>query len=225
VSDFFLFGVLPYIAMVVFFIVTVQRYRQRKFSYSSLSTQFLENKQHFWGSVPFHYGILVVLAGHVLAFLLPKTILAWNAEPMRLYALEITGLAVGLLTVIGLINIVVRRVLNARLRKVSTVSDWVLYGLLLFQVGTGVTIAYTNAWGSSWFAASASPWLWSLVTLAPEVGYVAPLPLLVKLHIINAWVLIGFFPFTRLVHILVIPNMYLWRRPQLVLWNKRGRAS
>ncbi|MFQ6610595.1 MAG: respiratory nitrate reductase subunit gamma [Fidelibacterota bacterium] len=27
------------------------------------------------------------------------------------------------------------------------------------------------------------------------------------------------FPFSRLVHVLVVPNPYLWRRPQLVRWN------
>ena len=37
----------------------------RPFTYSSLSSQFLENQHHFWAQVPFHYGILVVLAGHV----------------------------------------------------------------------------------------------------------------------------------------------------------------
>ena len=47
VNDFLLFVVLPYVAMVVFLLVTIQRYRQRTFSYSSLSSQFLENKRHF----------------------------------------------------------------------------------------------------------------------------------------------------------------------------------
>jgi len=26
------------------------------------------------------------------------------------------------------------------------------------------------------------------------------------------------FPFTRLVHLLVVPNPYLWRKPQMVRW-------
>ncbi len=47
------------------------------------------------------------------------------------------------------------------------------------------------------------------------------MPLAVKLHIVNAFVLIGFFPFTRLVHILVTPNPYLWRKPQVVRWYGR----
>lgn len=217
--DLLLFGVLPYVAMVVFLIVTIQRYRMRGFSYSSLSSQFLENQHHFWGSVPFHYGILLVLLGHVLAVLFPGTLLGWNAAPLRLAVLEVTGLALALLTLVGLANIVLRRLTHRLSRRVTSGLDWVVYALLLVQVLSGIGIALLHGWGSSWFATSLAPWLLSLLSLSPELAYVAPLPLLVKLHIANAWLLIGFFPFTRLVHVLVVPNMYLWRKPQVVLWN------
>ena len=218
--DLFFFGVLPYLAMSVFFLVTIQRYRQQKFSYSSLSSQLLENRQHFWGTVPFHYGILVVLLGHVFAFLLPRTLLAWNGVPWRLYVLESTAFAFGLLTLFGLVNVIVRRGADRKTRKVTTASDWVLYALLAVQGVTGVLVAYLHGWGSSWFAAAISPWLWSLVKLSPDWSALSTLPLLVKLHIVNAWLLIGFFPFTRLVHVLVVPNPYLWRKTQLVVWNR-----
>jgi len=220
VSDVFLFGVLPYLSMLIFFVVTIQRYRQQTFSYSSLSSQLLENRRHFWGTVPFHYGILVVLAGHAVAFLFPRTLLAFNSVPVRLFILEASALAFGLLTLFGLVNAVLRRVANHKVRKVTTVSDWVIYGLLLVQVVSGVLVAYTYGWGSSWFAASAAPWLRSLVMLSPDVSYVAPLNWLVKTHIVSAWLLIGFFPFTRLVHVLVVPNPYLWRKPQLSIWYR-----
>src|SRR3989339_2168962 len=78
------FMVLPYLAILLFFLVGIYRYSARRFSYSSLSSQFLENQQHFWGLVPFHYGILVVLAGHIVAFLLPRELLWWNSRPVRL---------------------------------------------------------------------------------------------------------------------------------------------
>ncbi len=224
-SDFFLFGVLPYLSMAIFLIVTIQRYRQQTFSYSSLSSQLLENRQHFWGTVPFHYGILVVLAGHVAAFLFPRTLLMWNSVPVRLFILEATALAFALLTLFGLVNSVLRRIANGKVRRVTTVSDWIIFALLTVQVVTGVLVAYTYGWGSSWFAASAAPWLRSLVTLSPDISYVAPLNWLVKTHIVNAWLLIGFFPFTRLVHVLVVPNMYLWRKPQLVIWNRPRRSG
>jgi nitrate reductase gamma subunit len=223
--DKILFEILPYVALFTLLLVTIQRYRAQKFTYSSLSSQFLENEQHFWGLVPFHYGILGIVAGHVVAFLIPREVLAWNSRPLRLYVLEITALVFGLLTLIGLSACVLRRMNNARLGMVTSVSDWVLYALLLVQVCTGLYVAVYYRWGSSWFATSAAPYLWSLILLNPDSSYIAALPHLVKLHIVNAYVLIGFFPFTRLVHILVIPNPYLWRKPQVVRWHRKPGPS
>jgi nitrate reductase gamma subunit len=218
-NDFLMFGVLPYLSLVVFLVMTIQRYRQRKYTYSSLSSQFLENKQHFWGSVPFHYGILLTLGAHIGVFLLPGWLLSWNSVPWRLILLEVTGFALALLTLVGLINIVMRRLNNSKVRLVTTIGDWVVYGLLLVQVISGMGIAIFHGWGSSWFATSAVPWLWSLIKLSPDVTTMAAMPHLVKLHVVNSFVLIGIFPFTRLVHVLVIPNPYLWRKTQVVIWN------
>jgi nitrate reductase gamma subunit len=227
-NDYLWFGVLPYVSLVVFFLVTIRRYRMASFSYSSLSSQFLENQQHFWASVPFHYGILSVLAGHILAFLFPQVILGWNAAPLRLILLEVSGLAVAVLTLVGLLNIIIRRWRFPKARRVTTAGDWFIYGGLLVQVVTGIAISVRHGWGSSWFATSLTPWLWTLVKLNPDVSYIAPMPWLVKAHIINAFLIILVFPFTRLVHILVVPNPYLWRKTQVVIWNwdrKRIRHS
>ena len=217
--DQVLFAVLPYVAFVIFLVVTIQRYRSQAFSYSSLSSQFLENRHHFWGMVPFHYGILIVILGHVVAFLIPRQILIWNQHPLRLYVLEVSALACGLLTLIGLINIIARKFSDRKLRQVTTTADWIVYALLLLQIVSGVYVAVFARWGSSWFASSVTPYLWSLVQLNPEISYIESMPAAVKLHMVSAFLLIAFFPFTRLVHILVIPNMYLWRRPQVVRWN------
>jgi nitrate reductase gamma subunit len=222
--DTLLFVVLPYVALVLFFLVGIARYRNRPFSVSSLSSQFLENKQHFWSTVPFHYGILGVLAIHLAGLLIPDAILSWNAVHARLLFLEVTGLAFGLITLFGLLNSMLRRIRFARLAVVTNRSDWVLLALLLAQIVLGILVSIYNGWGSSWFATSASPWLWSLFTLSPDITYVAAMPLLVKLHMINAWLIIGYFPFTRLIHVLVIPNPYLWRKTQVVMWH-RDRKS
>jgi nitrate reductase gamma subunit len=217
--DQFLFVALPYLAFAVFFIGTIQRYRQQSFSYSSLSSQLLENKQHFWGMVPFHYGILAIIVGHVIGFAIPRAVLAWNGRPLRLYILEVSALICGMLAFVCLVTAVFRRIRYPKIRMVTTVPDWIVFGMLLFQIFSGIYVAIFVGWGSSWFAAAASPYLWSLLAFKPQIGYLAEMPWMVKLHIVNAFLLIGFFPFTRLVHILVIPNMYLWRRPQVVRWN------
>ncbi len=216
--DQFLFVALPYLAFAVFFIFTIQRYRQRTFTYSSLSSQLLENKQHFWSMVPFHYGILAVIVGHVVAFCVPRAVLVWNGRPLRLYILELSALICAMLALVGLVAAIWRRLTNSKVRVVTTVPDWVLLGMLMFQIFSGIHIAVFAGWGSSWFAAAATPYLRSLLMFSPEIGYLTEMPWMVRLHIVNAFLLIAFFPFTRLVHILVVPNMYLWRRTQVVRW-------
>ncbi|MCC7177504.1 MAG: respiratory nitrate reductase subunit gamma [Acidobacteria bacterium] len=218
--DLLLFAVLPYVAMVVFFLATVGRYWNRPFSYSSYSSQFLENRFHFWAVVPFHYGILTVFAGHLVAFLVPRSILAWNAQPVRLYILEASALAAGLLALVGLVGIIIRRSSEPKVRVVTSRMDWTVYALLLLQVTTGVLVAIFHPWGASWFAAVASPYLWSLLTFSPDLAFIAGMPWLVKLHMGGAFALFAVFPFSRLVHILVVPNPYLWRRPQVVRWYR-----
>lgn len=218
--DLLLFAILPYVALVVFFLATVGRYWNRPFSYSSYSSQFLENRFHFWALVPFHYGILTVFAGHLVAFLVPRSVLLWNSQPLRLYILEATALAAGLLTLVGLVGITVRRLNEPKVKVVTSRMDWTVYGLLLLQVVSGVLVAIFNPWGASWFAAVAAPYLWSLLTFSPDLQIISALPWLVKLHIAGAFALFAVFPFSRLVHILVVPNPYLWRRPQVVRWYR-----
>jgi nitrate reductase gamma subunit len=96
-----------------------------------------------------------------------------------------------------------------------------VYALLLIQVTSGVYTAATASWGSSWFAAVVAPYLWSLVWLRPDVAAVAALPLIVRVHILSAFLLVGAFPYSRLVHIVSAPIAYTWRKPQLVRWNRQ----
>ncbi|MDM8569167.1 respiratory nitrate reductase subunit gamma [Thiotrichales bacterium HSG1] len=216
-----MFGVFPYMCIIIAIVATTWRYVTDKFSYSSLSSQFLENRNLFWGSITWHYGILGVLAAHLVGFLIPETILWWNMEPIRLYILDTTGFVLGLMALVGLSILIVRRFTNSRLTVVGSNMDKVLYAVLFIQVLTGVLTAISYRWGSSWFAGFATPYLWSLVSLSPNVSLVENLPFTVQLHILNAFVFILLFPFTRLVHMLSVPIKYIWRPHQVVRWNRR----
>ena len=217
--NMFWFAVFPYLALMVFFLLTIQRYTIREFTFSSLSSQFLENKHHFWGMVPFHYGIITILAGHVVGFLIPRQVLLWNSNPLRLYVLELTAFVGAVFALVGLVNLFIRRVTNAKAFITTTTADWIVLVFLFFQILTGIYVAIFHSWGSTWFASSLSPYLWSIVWLSPDISYVTALPFGAKLHIVGAFALILLFPFTRLVHILVVPNPYLWRKPQIARWN------
>ena len=103
------------------------------------------------------------------------------------------------------------------------IPDYFDDGLYFFCMPGQWQTALFHPWGSSWFATNMSPYLWSIFKLNPDVSFVTAMPHLVKLHIVLAFLTIGFFPFTRLVHLLVVPNPYLWRKTQIVRWY--GRKS
>lgn len=217
--NLFCFVALPYVAAILFLVGTIHRYRATAFKVSSLSSQFLEGRRLFWASVPFHFGILVVFTGHLVAFLIPSGILAWNSNPVRLLVLQITAWAFGLSVLVGLLGLLARRITEPRVRMVTTRMDLVIEILLLVQTGLGLYIGYAHRWGSSWFAADLSPYLWSLIKLDPQITAVSAMPRIIQLHIVNAFVIFSIFPFTRLVHILVAPFHYVNRPYQRVIWN------
>ena len=173
----------------------------------------------FWGTIPFHIGILVVFAGHLIAFLFPTATLAWNSIPVRLIILEVTAFVFGLSVLVGLVSLMYRRLTHPRIRAVTTHMDIAIEFLLLGQVVLGCWIALGFRWGASWFAADLSPYLWSLVTLAPETGPVFALPWVIKLHIVGAFAILFMVPFSRLVHFVVAPLHYIARPYQQVMWN------
>jgi len=215
----FLFIALPYIALTVFLIGTVYRYKGTKFKFSSLSSEFLEGKKLFWGSVPFHWGIMVLFFGHLIAFLLPDVILSWNSSSLRLIILEVASFIFGLSALIGLFNLFVRRNTNARIEVVTNRMDLLIELILLVQIVFGLWIAFEFRWGSSWFASVLSPYLTSIFTLNPQIDAVSNVHWVIKIHIALAYVIVLLIPFTRLVHLLVYPLSYLWRPYQKVVWN------
>jgi len=131
----------------------------------------------------------------------------------------------GLSMLMGLVALMVRRITNARVRAVTTRMDVAIELLLLAQVVLGCWIALGFRWGSSWFAADLSPYLWSLVRLSPETGAVFALPWVIKLHVVGAFAVLFMVPFTRLVHFIVAPLDYLVRPYQQVIWNWDRKAA
>jgi nitrate reductase gamma subunit len=213
------FIVIPYLTVGVFLVGSIYRYKKRGYQVSSLSSQFLEGKKLFWGSQPFHWGLLVLFLGHLSAFLFPSAILAWNGQPLRLLILEVTGFAFGLSALIGLFLLIRRRLTNKTLLVVSNNMDMVVYTILLVQILSGLGVALFVRWGSSWFSSVLTPYLRSLFSFNPDVAAVVELPWLIQVHIISAFVIIGVIPFTRFMHFLVAPIDYIWRKYQVVVWN------
>lgn len=216
----FFFIILPYLALLSFLAGSIYRYRNFGFKVTSLSSQILENRLLFFGSRPFHWGIVFLFFGHLTGFLIPRGVLAWNGKPVRLYVLEITALAFALLCLYGIITLIYRRIQVKRIRVNTTKMDIIVFVMIMLSVITGIYTAIFFRWGSSWFSIVMTPYLRSIFAFSPDITSLSTLPVMVKIHVASAFILIGMIPYTRLIHMLVYPIHYLWREYQVVIWNK-----
>ena len=224
--DAFFFVAIPYVAVVLAVFGGFYRFYARPFTYSSLSSQFLENRRLFWGSVSWHYGITLILLAHLFAGLFPGAAAYLLGGRIRLMVLEFTGMALALYAIFGILVLIIRRLpTDSLVGSVTSLMDGVLLAFLLTQVATGFSIALFDRWGSQWYLKTAVPWFWSLVRLHPDFSTVASLPPFVKFHFVFGFVVILLFPFSRLVHIVKFPVYYLWRPYQVVIWNRRPRGT
>ena len=226
-NNFFFIG-LPYAALTVLLVGSVFRYYRFGFKVSSLSSQFLEGRELFYGSRPFHWGIIFLFFGHATAFLFPRSVMIWNTVPLRLIILEVTALGFAFSALFGLLVLIQRRFKDKRLWAVTTKMDVFVYIMLSTQIISGIWVAFFARWGSAWFASSLTPYLRSLFTFNPDTAVVSQMPLAVQIHIISAFIFIGMIPFTRFIHFLVYPFTYLTRSYQYVIWNwdrKKIRTS
>lgn len=219
--DLILFVVFPYVAVALAVGGTIYRYLTNQFSFTSLSSQFLESDIQFWGSTLWHYGIIPTLLIHVAGFAIPGVMAALHSTPEELYVVELAGKVFGLMALAGAGALLVRRLVSSRIRIVTTPMDWLILVLLFFQVFLGMWIAFGYRWGATWFIHTVTPWVVSLATFQPAPQFVTSLPLIPKLHFLNATLLIALFPFGRLVHMVTFPVTYLWRSFQLVIWTRR----
>jgi len=222
IQSFLLVG-LPYAAVLVCVLGSIWRFRSQRFSYSALSSQFLEDRQLLWGSGPWHVGIFVVLAGHAVAFLVPSVWASLVSNRIVLIGVEVLGLGAALLAIFGLAVLALRRLRNGRVQAVTTTVDLVILGILLVQVVLGLLTAVMHRFGASWSTGTASPYLWSLATLRPDPALVADLPIVVQAHMALAWGLLLLVPFSRLVHVFSLPVLYVFRAPLVVIWANPRR--
>jgi nitrate reductase gamma subunit len=216
-----IFIALPYTALALLIFVTPYRFFTNRLTWSAYSTQFLERKLLFWGINPWHYGIIPVLLAHVLGFAFPGMMKGFLGNQGTLIILESFGIGLWLFAFFGILLLLLRRSNSVILKKVTFSSDWLLLWMLAFQAGTGIYIGYFMRWGSEWYLYTAVPYLWSIVSFDPQLGYVADFPLVFKLHAASAFLVVAVLPFTKLVHLLYLPIDFLKDPPILYRWRSR----
>jgi nitrate reductase gamma subunit len=113
-----------------------------------------------------------------------------------MYAIEALGFVIGL-SALATCTVSAHRHLARRSSPTAAgVADSVFLSLLLTCVLTGLALAVRYRWGSSWGAATLTPYVMSLAEGRPEPELVTEMPFLVQLHVFAAFAGAAAFPFT-----------------------------
>ena len=221
----FLWVIVPYVCLAVFVLGHWWRYRFDKFGWTTRSSQLHESRLLRLGSPLFHFGMLGVVAGHIIGLLIPQS---WTntvgvSETAYHWVALIGGLASGLLTVVGMAILIYRRRTTGPVFSATTPMDKVMYAVL----GAVIVLGMWNTIASSLFGLGGvggdaynyregvSLWFRSLFALNPDTQVMADAPLGFQLHALLACLLFALWPFTRLVHVFSAPVGYL-TRPYIV---------
>ncbi len=213
-----LYVVFPYIALSIFVVGHTYRYFTDRFHWNAHSSELLGKTNLKVPITLFHWGIILTFLGHFTGLLTPQWFLdriGINAKMHDLVAI-ITGAIFGLTALIGIIWLFVRRIMNRRVARITTLSDIILLVLLIFVIGVGTYNAFFARYD---ILNSVAPWIRGIVTFTPDASLMAPVPWSYKIHVLAAFLLFAISPFTRLVHIWSVPIPYLARR--LIVFRKR----
>ncbi|MFS8199657.1 respiratory nitrate reductase subunit gamma [Streptomyces sp. CWNU-52B] len=214
-----LWVVLPYVVLAVFVLGHIWRYRYDKFGWTTRSSQLYERRLLRIGSPLFHFGVLVVLLGHIGGLVVPKS---WTeavgiSEHIYHVGAVTLGTVAGVATLGGLAILIYRRRTVGSVFSATTRNDKAMYVLLTVTIALGLaaTVAANIVGGGYDYRETISPWFRSVFYLRPDPALMTGAPVLFRLHAISALLLFAAWPFTRLVHMLTAPLGYL-TRPYIV---------
>lgn len=223
-----IYGAIPYAVIAVFIVGHYYRYKTSPYTWTTRSSQLLEQTWLRRGVIIFHLGILMVIGGHVLGLIIPESLT--NAlgvtEDMYHLVAVVMGTISGLLVTVGLLILAGRRVGNDRVRAASIARDYLVVAMLILVIGTGMinTVGHQLLGEAYNYRETVSPWFRSILMLQPDPALMKGVPLSFQLHAILAMALFAIWPFTRLVHAWSVPIAYI-ARPYIVFRRRDSVAQ
>lgn len=218
----FLFGIYPYIALVVFILGSWIRFDREQYTWKSDSSQLLSKANMRVASNLFHVGIIAIFLGHFVGLLTPHSwFQAMGVSDMaHQYMAIVAGSVFGTLCLIGGAMLWIRRVSNPRVKANSRAMDifilsWIMVTLLLGLSTIPVSISHATHDNPGVMIALAE-WVQSVVTLRADPALLSGVNTIFKIHLFFGMTVFLLFPFSRLVHVWSAPFSYLTRAYQIV---------
>jgi nitrate reductase gamma subunit len=222
-----LWAVLPYVTIAILVVGSIWRYRYDKFGWTTRSSQLYESRLLRIGSPLFHFGILVVVIGHVIGLVIPES---WTSaaglseHAYHIQALTLGGIA-GVCTLVGVAILIYRRRTTGPVFMATTRNDKTMYVVLVaaIVVGLATTLVGAGVVGDEHnYRETVSPWFRSIFVLQPDVDAMSEAPVSFQLHTLIGMLLFAIWPFTRLVHVFSAPIGYLFR--PYIVYRSRDTA-
>ncbi|GAA4079813.1 respiratory nitrate reductase subunit gamma [Nonomuraea soli] len=207
----FLWGGLPYLVLGILVTGLIWRFRYDQFGWTTRSSESYERRILHIASPLFHYGILAVLAGHIIGIFIPAS---WtdaagvSDKTYHLFSL-IAGTAAGILAIVGIVGLVYRRRRYAPVFRATTKNDKFMYVFLVGNIALGLWAKLSHA--DYDYRSTIGPWARSLFVLQPDVELMTNVPTAFQIHALIGMALFAILPFTRLVHMFSAPVKYLFR--------------
>jgi len=216
--------VITYIAMAVFVVGMIWRYRFSQFSWTTRSSQIYESRLLRIGAPLFHFGLLFAFGGHLMGLVIPKSwtdALGIGQETYHLVAVA-GGWVSGIMIAVGYLILIIRRIAVPAVRKATTIGDVVMYVVLTAILVTGAWNTLTTTFDHHYnYRQGVSPWFRSIFTFQPNIELMVNSPFSFQAHAFLAFLILLIWPFTRLVHAFSIPVGYVTR--PYVVYRSAGR--
>jgi len=226
----FFFGIYPYLALAILLFGSLVRYDRDPFTWKSDSSQILRKRELRVGSNLFHYGVLVVIAGHFVGFLIPDWAMRWALDPARhqLIAMVAGGVA-GAVAIVGLSILIHRRLADPRIRVNSRKWDIAIVFVLWLQLALGLlTVPLSAQHMDGAMFEIMTNYVKGIVTFQGGIANsLIGTPIIYRLHILLGFTIFLVSPFTRMVHIWsgVGALTYVFRPYQLVRTRRSGPVA
>ena len=121
----FIWIIYPYLCLAIFVIGHIARYKYDQFSWTAKSSEMIEKRRLKWGSLLFHLGVIPVFFGHVVGLLIPANWLEAVGVDNHIYHIGAVyiGSIFGIITLIGMLLLTLRRLTIKNVRRLSSFSD------------------------------------------------------------------------------------------------------
>jgi respiratory nitrate reductase gamma subunit len=214
--DEMFWNVAPYVTLAIVVIGSWWRYRYDKFGWTTRSSQLYEARILRIASPMFHFGILVVIVGHVIGLVIPESwtdAVGLSHEAYHVQAVVLGSIA-GVTTLAGIALLIYRRRTRGPVFLATTSNDKLMYVVLVLAIVAGLcaTLLGSGVVGEAYnYRETVSVWFRSIWLLQPRGDLMAEAPLYFQIHVMIGLALFALWPFTRLVHAFSAPIGYLFR--------------